>query len=65
MFTGYLPSGGYDEYFAAADQPRRDLQSLVTSLGGMGIERLRSNHQAAERLLKQLAAYFCKDIALQ
>ena len=58
MFTGYLPSGGYDEYFAAADQPRRDLQSLVTSLGGMGIERLRSNHQAAERLLKQLGATF-------
>jgi uncharacterized circularly permuted ATP-grasp superfamily protein len=58
MFTDYKPNRGYDEYFSAADEPRRALSPLLSSLGQLGLEELNRNHAAAGMLLKRLGATF-------
>ena len=58
MFTDYKPNRGYDEYFCGADQPRKTLQPLLSSLGHLGLDELNRNHAAAGILLKRLGATF-------
>ncbi|MYG37790.1 MAG: circularly permuted type 2 ATP-grasp protein, partial [Synechococcus sp. SB0676_bin_10] len=58
MFSNYTPQGGFDEYFAAPNQPRSCFEPLISSLGHLGLEEISRSHRAAETLLQQVGATF-------
>ena len=58
MFSNYKPNGGFDEYFAAPNQPRSCFESLISSLGHLGLEEISRSHRAAGTLLQQVGATF-------
>ena len=59
MFTQYRPTKGYDEYFCRERQePRADLEPLLSTLGQLGLSELNRNHASASHLLRRLGATF-------
>ena len=59
MFTQYRPTKGYDEYFCRERQePRADLEPLLSTLGQLGLSDLNRNHASASHLLRRLGATF-------
>ena len=59
MFTQYRPTKGYDEYFCRERQePREDLEPLLSTLGQLGLSELNRNHASASHLLRRLGATF-------
>ena len=59
MFTQYRPTKGYDEYFCRVRQePRADLEPLLSTLGQLGLSELNRNHASASHLLRRLGATF-------
>ena len=59
MFTQYRPTKGYDEYFCRERQePRADLEPLLSTLGQLGLPELNRNHASASHLLRRLGATF-------
>ena len=59
MFTQYRPTKGYDEYFCRERQePRENLEPLLSTLGQLGLPELNRNHASASHLLRRLGATF-------
>jgi len=59
MFSNYIPTNSFDEYFdKRLNTASEILAPLLSSLDNMGIEELNRNHTAAKKLLLRHGATF-------